>query len=95
MVDEDIRTASLDDLRRMKREGKLQNFPSAPEGEALGPEFWAKAIRVSPPRKVPVHLKLDEEVFTFFKQSGKGHLTKMQDVLRAYVRAMQAGASIK
>ena len=34
-----------------------------------------------------VHLKLDPLVFAFFKQQGKGHLTRMQNVLKAYVQA--------
>jgi len=33
-----------------------------------------------------VHLKLDPEVFDFFKRKGKGHLTRMQDGLKACVR---------
>jgi len=36
-----------------------------------------------------VHLKLDPDVFAFFKQQGKGHITRMQDVLKAYVKAQQ------
>jgi uncharacterized protein (DUF4415 family) len=38
-----------------------------------------------------VHLKLDPEVFDFFYQEagGKGHLTRMQNVLKAYVNARQ------
>lgn len=36
-----------------------------------------------------VHLKLDPEVFACFvaETGGKGHLTRMQNVLRAYVKA--------
>ena len=37
----------------------------------------------------PVHLKLDPDVFDFFyaETGGKGHLTRMQNVLRADVNA--------
>ncbi|HYD08277.1 MAG TPA: BrnA antitoxin family protein [Reyranella sp.] len=38
-----------------------------------------------PPRSV--HLKLDPDVFDYFKSLGKGHITKMQEVLRAYANA--------
>jgi len=43
------------------------------------------------PKESPksVHLKLEPEVFDFFKSQGKGHLTKMQEVLKAYVTAHQ------
>ncbi len=36
-----------------------------------------------------VHLKLESEVYQFFKSEGKGHITRMQNVLKAYVRARQ------
>lgn len=39
-----------------------------------------------------MHLKLDPEVFEFFKAGGKGHLTRMQNVLAAYVRARRGQA---
>ncbi|WP_201776110.1 BrnA antitoxin family protein [Devosia geojensis] len=38
-----------------------------------------------------VHLKLEPEVFDFFKSQGKGHITRMQNVLKAYVRAHTQG----
>ena len=73
----------------MKEQGELFHNPDAPTGggEDLGPEFWAKARLELPSAARSVHLKLDPEVFEFFKQQGKGHITKMQNVLKAYVSA--------
>lgn len=73
----------------MKEEGELHHDPRAPEGENLGAEFWAKAVIKEPVKPRSVHLKLDPDVFEFFRQQtgGKGHLTKMQNVLRAYMEA--------
>ena len=87
MSDPNIRRASLAEIKRMKEKGDLFHNPNAPEGESLGPEFWAKAgvKERQPPHSV--HLKLDPEVFEFFRSQGKGHLTRMQNVLRAYVNA--------
>ena len=82
-----IKRASLDDLEKMNREGKLSYGSTALKGEDLGPEFWANARLVEPKEPRSVHLKLDPEVFEFFKSHGKGHLTRMQDVLKAYVKA--------
>ena len=84
-----IRRASLDDIKRMKEKGELFHDPNAPEGESLGPEFWAKAEIKGPKRPRSVHLKIDPEVFDFFVEQtgGKGHLTRMQNVLKAYVKA--------
>lgn len=87
MSDSNIRRASLAEIKQMKEKGELFHDRNAPEGESLGPEFWAKAEIKERQRPHSVHLKLDPEVFEFFRAQGKGHLTKMQNVLRAYVNA--------
>lgn len=73
----------------MKERGELFHDPKAPEGEDLGPAFWAKAVIAGPSKPRSVHLKLDPDVFEFFykQNNGKGHLTRMQNVLRAYANA--------
>jgi uncharacterized protein (DUF4415 family) len=75
----------------MKDKGLLTHNSDAPEGESLGADFWAKAEVRGPgrPRPRSVHLKLDPDVFEYFyeESGGKGHLTRMQNVLRAYVAA--------
>ncbi|MCS6758928.1 MAG: BrnA antitoxin family protein [Candidatus Devosia euplotis] len=58
-----------------------------PEGPELGDDFWANAVWVEPQGSTFVHLKLDPEVFAWFKSQGKGHITRMQDVLKVYVKA--------
>lgn len=71
----------------MRERGELQVSDNAPEGPELGSEFWARAVEVEPQSPTSVHLKLDPEVFDFFKRQGKGHITRMQNVLKAYVKA--------
>ena len=87
-----MKKASLADLRRMKENRELFHDSDAPEGEALGAEFWASATVEEPKSRRSVHLKLDPEVFDFFysETKGKGHLTRMQAVLKAYVEARRA-----
>ncbi len=89
MSEPNTRRASLADIKRMKENGELFHDPNAPEGESLGPEFWAKAEIKQPRKPRSVHLKLDPDVFEFFhrQSGGKGHLTKMQNVLKAFVNA--------
>lgn len=82
-----IRRASLAEIRRMVDAGETRSRPDAPPGEDLGPDFWANAKLVEPKSPRSVHLKVDPDVFDYFKAGGKGHLTRMQDVLKAYVRA--------
>lgn len=87
MSGRNIRRASLADIEKMNDRGELYHNPNAAEGESLGPDFWASAELVEPKGPQPVLLKLDPDVFEFFKSQGKGHLTKMQNVLRAYMNA--------
>lgn len=89
MTKENIRRATLAEIRQMKDRGELFHDPDAPEGPELGDEFWANAVLMPPRSSTSVHLKLDPEVFEFFKRQGKGHITRMQDVLKAYVKAHQ------
>ena len=93
MTEKDIRRASLAEIRRMDEAGELFHDPNAPEGPELGPEFWAQARVEGPRRTRSVHLKLDAAVFEHFvaETGGKGHLTRMQAVLRAYVEAKKGG----
>ncbi|TFF27290.1 hypothetical protein E3C22_02130 [Jiella endophytica] len=88
-----MRQATLEEITRMREAGELHHDPNAPEGPDLGEDFWAEAVWV-PPRSLPlksVHLKLEPEVFEFFKSQGKGHLTRMQQVLKAYAEAHRGG----
>ncbi len=87
MSESNTRKASLSDIRKMKNNGELYPSTGFGEGEALPTHFWADATLVKPKQQRSVHLKIDADVFDYFKRQGKGHLTKMQDVLRAYMRA--------
>jgi uncharacterized protein (DUF4415 family) len=85
------RTASLEEITRMRERGELFHDPNAPVGPSLGADFWKHAKLVMPPAKRPVHLKIDRDVFDYFvrESGGKGHLTKMQNVLKSYAEAMK------
>ena len=89
MSDQVMKQASLSDLKKMRAEGKIFHDADAPEAETLGAEFWAKAVIEEPQKPRSVHLKLDQDVFDYFvrETGGKGHLTRMQAVLKAYVKA--------
>jgi uncharacterized protein (DUF4415 family) len=81
-----ITRMSLAEIRAKKDRGELiPNRPDAQPGEDLGPDFWKNAVVVNYNEPTSVHLKLDPLVFAYFKSQGKGHLTRMQDVLKAYV----------
>lgn len=48
---------------------------------------WTRAKLVLPEPKQSVHLRLEREIIDFFKAQGKGHISRMQAALRAYVTA--------
>ena len=82
--------ASLDDLRKMKDRGELIDTSDPVENTDLGPEFWADAKIIERQPKKSIHLRVDADVLDFFKTQGKGHLTRMNAVLRAYVESQRA-----
>lgn len=80
---------SLSQIRAMRERCEDKTSPDAPEAESLGADFWRSARVVMPGGKTSVHLRLDSDVVEWFKASGKGHLTRMNAVLRAYVDAQK------
>jgi Uncharacterized protein conserved in bacteria len=49
--------------------------------------IWAMAPLPQHPGKTSVHLRVDTDVLQWFRGQGKGHLTRMNAVLRAYMDA--------
>lgn len=92
MSDSIMKKSSLQDIKEMRAKGELFHDENAAEGESLGAEFWSKARIEAPRKRRSVHLKLDPEVFDFFlaETGGKGHLTRMQAVLKAYAEARKS-----
>ena len=80
---------SLSEIKAMREQGKDRTRADAPEAKSLGAEFWRSARVVMPSGKTSVHLRLDSDVVEWFRARGKGHLTRMNAVLRAYVEAQK------
>ncbi|MDO8432922.1 MAG: BrnA antitoxin family protein [Candidatus Binatus sp.] len=61
---------------------------SDPDAAPLLDEEWFRTAKlVMPERKVPVSMRIDREVLDWFKRAGRGYLSRMHAVLRAYVAA--------
>jgi uncharacterized protein (DUF4415 family) len=78
---------SLSEIKAKRGRGEDQTRPDAPEAESLGEDFWKQPRVVIPRGKTSVHLRLDSDIVEWFKTHGKGHQTRMDAVLRAYVDA--------
>ena len=48
---------------------------------------WGKAVVVERPRKASLTIRLDEDVLAFFRGTGAGYQTRINAVLRAFVKA--------
>jgi uncharacterized protein (DUF4415 family) len=77
---------SLEEILAMSERPENQTRADAPEAESLGDHFWDNAKVVMPRGKTSVHLRLDTDIVEWFKSNGKGHLTRMNTVLRDYMK---------
>jgi uncharacterized protein (DUF4415 family) len=83
----DTRTYSLDELRELRERGETESRADAP-ALSVGAEFWENArVVMPPPGKASIHLRVDSDVLEWFKQQGRGHLTRMNAVLRSFMEA--------
>jgi uncharacterized protein (DUF4415 family) len=53
---------------------------------------WTRAKLVVAEPKQSVHLRLEQEIIDYFKAKGKGYISRMQAVLKAYVSAHRSHA---
>jgi uncharacterized protein (DUF4415 family) len=86
MAREDIRRYSLVELESRRARGENRTQPDAP-ARPVDEEFWREARVVMPQGKSSVHLRVDTDVLAWFKAQGRGHLTRMNAVLRSYMEA--------
>jgi uncharacterized protein (DUF4415 family) len=74
------------DWRRLDRQTSADTEAIAirdRDGRPMLDEEWAMA-EVIHPQKVPVGLKLDDDVLGWFKSQGKGYQTRINTILRRY-----------
>ena len=70
----------------MTEEELERNIAADPDSDLPGVD-WTKARLVLPQRKQSVHLRVDPDVLAWFRRQGRGYLTRMNAVLRAYYEA--------
>ena len=66
------------------------NLSETPELDAT---FFQNAVLHLPKPKKAVSLRLDDDVFQWFRNQGKGYQTKMNAVLRLYMHARSKTSS--
>lgn len=70
LTDEDIERAMRDD----------------PDWQDFIDIDWSKAVMVIPQKKKAISIRLDEDIIDFFQQTGKGYQTRINAVLRHFIR---------
>lgn len=88
-VENDMKQYSLEELKERRGQGKTKTLADAPK-YAVEPEFWTSArVVMPPPGKASVHLRLDSDVLEWFREQGKGHLSRMNAVLRSFMESQK------
>jgi len=73
----------------MKARGEVHATPADAPELKLDEAFWetARIVESRPRRKSSVHLRLDAATLEFYRSAGRGHLTRMANILKAYAEA--------
>jgi uncharacterized protein (DUF4415 family) len=100
--DKNIKTYTTEDLKAGRAESRtdlgkidamtdedLERLVAADKDERVQPD-WTRAQLILPQAKQSVHLRLEQEIVEYFKSQGKGHISRMQAVLKSYVNAHRA-----
>ena len=63
------------------------------DADEITPELFAKAVvrhgLKTTPKKEQITLRVDSDVLLWFRSQGKGYQTKINDLLRAYMKASE------
>ena len=102
---EDIRRYTADELEAMILRGEdrtdwavvdakteqdlKRDTESDPAWDGIPEDWYKDAVLVMPGRKRLVSLRLDDDVLTWFRAQGRLYQTKMNAVLRAYMKGVQ------
>jgi uncharacterized protein (DUF4415 family) len=64
-----------------------------PDAVLFTDEMFAAAQWVEPEKRTPVTIRLEPDVLAFYKSSGRGYQTRIQQVLRAFMEQSMKGKS--
>jgi uncharacterized protein (DUF4415 family) len=99
---DDIARYTAEELATMRRRGESRTdwarFVATTQAEletsiAADPDDvhevpqWDQAVLGLPPRKEHINIRVDADVLEWFRQTGRGYQTRMNNVLRAFVES--------
>ena len=68
---------------------KLEASIEADPDDVHGEPDWTKAVMGMPAPKDHINIRIDHDVLEWFRASGRGYQTLMNNVLRAFVQSRQ------
>ena len=74
-------------LRDMSEEEIMAGIADDPDAVPGDEAFWRTAHVVMPQNKETITIRLDSDVLDWFRRQGKGYQTRINAVLRSYVKA--------
>lgn len=80
-----------DAVKRMTEEELGASIAADPD-DVHEPIDWTQAIKGLPPRKRDIHIRIDEDVLDWFRQTGRGYQTRINSVLRAFMESRKRAA---
>jgi len=86
-ANDDTKRYPTETLRAERANDKTRARADAPV-HPVDEDFWRNArVVMPPPNKASVHLRLDADVLDWFREQGRGHLSRMNAVLRSFMEA--------
>jgi uncharacterized protein (DUF4415 family) len=86
---DDTRRYFAETLKAERARGRTRTRTDAP-ARPVDDAFWSNArVVMPPPGKSSVHLRLDSDVLAWFREQGRGHLSRMNAVLRSFMDAQR------
>jgi uncharacterized protein (DUF4415 family) len=68
-------------------EADLKASIAADPDDVHGEIDWTQAVAGLPPRKQDIHIRIDADVLSWFRKTGAGYQTRINNVLRAFVES--------
>lgn len=94
MNEKHITRVTLEEARALPDLTDWERFSKSDPGDEVDFD-WEHAVVGASPLKEAVSLRLDADVLAFFRASGKGYQTRMNAVLRSYMRATKSDGSLR
>jgi uncharacterized protein (DUF4415 family) len=76
----DISKKRIAELKKLQDDNKIDYS----EISELDNNFWANAKLSKPPKKKPITIRIDQDLYDYYKNTGDGYQIYINSVLRVY-----------